>query len=137
MRSTHTASKGPASRHQVYEITTTTEQAFPLFPQLPLELREEIWRCCLPRRFYEIGSPFPETTFSVKDLDEPFLVPCTLYHTTQTNWSPSLIWSVCRDSRGLALETGLLAHNRTHEPADDAAAHTTSPGKTACGTPLI
>ncbi|KAK3617411.1 hypothetical protein LTR22_026742 [Elasticomyces elasticus] len=88
-----------------------SEQLFHCFPQLPLELREEIWRCCLPYRIRELDSPRPEIIFLEPD---PLVMswggptPCNLKHTTHVNGLPPMISRVCYESRKVAHEAGSL-----------------------------
>ncbi|KAK4952421.1 hypothetical protein LTR10_009227 [Elasticomyces elasticus] len=79
------------------------ESGFPLFPQLPLELREEIWRFCLPNRVHELDRPLAENVY---DVDEDHPAPCHLQRTSLVNGYPPLISRVCRESRAVAHETG-------------------------------
>lgn len=89
-------------------------QTFHLFPDLPKELRDEIWRLCLPHRVAELDLP-PR-----KWVHEPVSPPngqqrrrpCLLGPTSMTNSAPPLISRVCHESRTLALKTG---HLRTEE----------------------
>ncbi|KAK3630902.1 hypothetical protein LTR56_017175 [Elasticomyces elasticus] len=82
---------------------SSPEAGFPLFPQLPLELREEIWRFCLPNRVHELDRPLAENVY---DVDEDHPAPCHLQRTSLVNGYPPLISRVCRESRAVAHETG-------------------------------
>jgi hypothetical protein len=76
------------------------ELVFHCFGRLPLELREEIWRYCLPFRVCEMDFPVDEIVFDLPGDDEP--PPCTLSDTTRANSCPPLICRVCRESRSVA-----------------------------------
>lgn len=84
---------------------------FTLFPELPLELREEIWKLCLPRRICEVDTPLDSHVFggstgvSSASTTGPF--PCELYHTTQMNKRPPIVSQVCHESRTVALKNGI------------------------------
>lgn len=71
------------------------------FPRLPLELREEIWRLCLPHRVYEVDDPIP---YVIYDYEGPY--PCSLGLTSKSNVRPPLLTRVCRESRRVASITG-------------------------------
>ena len=84
---------------------STPTTYFPLFPKLPAELREEIWRYCLPHRYRELDQPVADIVFFAPDnQDGPW--PCDLYHTTDMNARPPLISRVCHESRCVAFKTG-------------------------------
>ncbi|OQO03574.1 hypothetical protein B0A48_10238 [Cryoendolithus antarcticus] len=91
---------------------STSEQIFHPFLRLPLELREQIWRYCIPDRVRELDYPVPETVFSNQSL------PCRLGNTSRKNTYPPLITEVCRESRKVAHETGIYLT----EAADPASA---------------
>ncbi|KAH0366143.1 hypothetical protein KCU65_g5579, partial [Aureobasidium melanogenum] len=78
---------------------------FHRFPRLPLELREEIWRLCLPHRVYEMDFPLEWLVYRV-DEPEQDNVPCRLWATSKSNVRPPLITRVCRESRRVAFTTG-------------------------------
>ncbi|KAK3708149.1 hypothetical protein LTR37_011653 [Vermiconidia calcicola] len=83
--------------------TPTTN--FPLFPKLPAELREEIWRYCLPHRYRELDQPVADIVFwTPENRDGPF--PCNLWHTTAINSRPPVISRICHESRCVAFKTG-------------------------------
>ncbi|KAK5698305.1 hypothetical protein LTR97_007266 [Elasticomyces elasticus] len=86
------------------------EQVFHCFPQLPLELREAIWRCCLPYRTREVDFPLAEAFFMEAEADDPshYPIPCDLYETARANGRPPLITRVCYEARKVAQETGSL-----------------------------
>ena len=86
---------------------TTPALEFSLFPQLPVELRQDIWRCCLPSRVWEMTYANKNIIYCLPD-DWKGPWPCELRHTTLINKSPPLISRVCRDSRSVAFETGSI-----------------------------
>jgi hypothetical protein len=88
---------------------TSAERNFPLFSQLPTELRDTIWRECLPCRIWELDNAVPEIVYDVNKRAE---VPCCFWHTAGSNTRPPVISRVCRESRAVAFEnTGpSLAH---------------------------
>ena len=75
------------------------------FPRLPLELRDEIWRLCLPYRVYEIDRPINHIIFWTRDPDN-ITYPCSLTSTSKSNVRPPLLTRVCRESRRVALTRG-------------------------------
>ncbi|KAL3703665.1 hypothetical protein TMatcc_010854, partial [Talaromyces marneffei ATCC 18224] len=77
---------------------------FHFFPKLPIELRLQIWRLCLPQRVYEKDNPFYPIVFRLLDDDGPS--PCLLHQTTEANRRPPVITRVCRESRIVAQENG-------------------------------
>lgn len=77
---------------------------FHLFPWLPIELRFEIWRLCLPHRVCEKDLAFYHISFDRPDDNTP--TPCFLYQTTEVNGRPPVITRVCHESRAVALKTG-------------------------------
>ncbi|KAK4897728.1 hypothetical protein LTR27_004500 [Elasticomyces elasticus] len=90
---------------------------FPLFPQLPLELREEIWRFCLPHRVRELDNPVAENVYHIAGVGP---VPCKLQSTTRFNVCPPLISRVCCEARKVALETGMtMRFGEDAEPAQE------------------
>lgn len=97
--------------------------SFHLFPKLPQELRDAIWRECLPCRVIEIDFPTEEAMFELSDLpleqfdddDRPIHrePSCKMRNTSMINAKPPIISRVCRESRAVAFETGsLLEHPR-------------------------
>lgn len=79
---------------------------FTPFSRLPTELREEIWRFCLPHRVSEIDYP---ADFMVYDsIDSKAKLPCSLRSTSINNTRPPLLTRVCRESRRIAFESGKL-----------------------------
>lgn len=89
--------------------------SFHLFPKLPQEIRDAIWRECLPRRVIEIDWPTEEEVFDIVDQwddddDRPINrdLICDLRKTSMINANPPIISRVCRDSRAVAFETGVL-----------------------------
>lgn len=57
---------------------------FHFFPWLPIELRFEIWRLCLPHRVCEKDLAIYDTLFDLPDDD----TPCFLYQTAEVNGRP-------------------------------------------------
>jgi hypothetical protein len=78
---------------------------FYLFPRLPTELREEIWRFCLPRRVSEMDYP---VDFMLNDPNDDEY-PCSLKSTSDSNIRPPLLTQVCCESRRIAFELGNFA----------------------------
>lgn len=89
-------------------FTSNHSSTFPLFQRLPTELRDEIWRMCLPRRVIELDFPLAEIVFDIWDHD-PILSPCRLGRSVYLNTSPPLITRICRESRRVAFEHGRTA----------------------------
>ncbi|RAO67019.1 uncharacterized protein BHQ10_003031 [Talaromyces amestolkiae] len=77
---------------------------FHLFPWLPIELRLEIWRLCLPHRVCEKDVACSFILFNLLDNSVP--APCFLYQTTKVNGRPPVITRVCHESRAVALKAG-------------------------------
>lgn len=75
------------------------------FPRLPLELREEIWRLCLPYRVSEREDPNDWLVWQVLGSEE-VNSPCWLHKTSRSNKRPPLLARVCRESRRVASATG-------------------------------
>lgn len=93
---------------------------FSLFPRLPVELRKEIWRFCLPHRVWEITQPADDIVFAEYD-DTPAPYPCMLRHTTYMNGRPPVISRVCHEARSVAFEAGSILLGRPilpDRPAD-------------------
>lgn len=81
---------------------------FHLFPRLPLELREEIWRLCLPHRVHrvhEIDDPNARIVWELYGLEED-KIPCWFYPPSRSDDRPPLLTRVCRESRRVACRTG-------------------------------
>lgn len=91
------------------------------FSRLPLELRQEIWRLCLPHRVTEMDYTRADIVFDVFDPDNLAELgygvgellrwhkdntPCELHPTSKSNVRPPLLTRVCRESRRVALATG-------------------------------
>ena len=84
--------------------TTMVNDNFHPFPRLPLELREEIWRFCLPHRVSGMDHP---VDWMVYDSFGPKAkLPCSLTSTSISNARPPLLATVCRESRRVALGSG-------------------------------
>lgn len=84
-------------------------QSFPKFLDLPAEIREIIWRECLPRRVVEIDGPYADSIFhawSFRRRKEA--IPCSLSMTSALNTCPPLITRVCRESRTIAFKSGVF-----------------------------
>jgi hypothetical protein len=78
---------------------------FHRFTRLPLELREEIWRLCLPHRVYEMDDPIARYVYGVlEEADDN--TPCWLGGTSRSNVRPPLLTRVCHESRRVAFATG-------------------------------
>lgn len=78
------------------------------FPRLPLELREEIWRLCLPlrvHRVHQMDDPDARIFWEMLDYEEDNY-PCSLYASSRSNAGPPLLTRVCRESRRVAFATG-------------------------------
>lgn len=93
---------GSASRSTSPRMANNT---FHPFPRLPTELREEIWRFCLPHRVYELDQPIERFVYEVLE-EEDENIPCWLWKTSRSNVRPPLLTRVCRESRRVALATG-------------------------------
>ncbi|KAK5674860.1 hypothetical protein LTS10_012597 [Elasticomyces elasticus] len=90
------------------------DPSFHLFLELPLELREEIWRYCLPHRLRELDTPTAQNVFE-PEYEYGSLVPCDLQGTTFANGLPPVLTRVCLESRKVARETGVLQLPASHE----------------------
>lgn len=77
---------------------------FHFFAWLPIELRLEIWRLCLPHRVCEKDLACYYILFDLPEKDAP--TPCFLYQTTEANGRPPVITRVCHESRAVALKAG-------------------------------
>lgn len=100
---------------------------FQPFPRLPIELREEIWRLCLPADVVELDLPLSLVVFDTWD-GSP--CPCDLARTTNLNTAPPLIARVCHESRRVAFENGSmtarLVSNQVLLPPEDISWYTTN-----------
>jgi hypothetical protein len=74
------------------------------FPRLPTELREEIWRFCLPHRVSEMDYPISWMVYF--RMDPKAKLPCSLKSTSICNARPPLLATVCRESRRVAFRSG-------------------------------
>ncbi|KAJ6115217.1 hypothetical protein N7486_000995 [Penicillium sp. IBT 16267x] len=89
----------------------TDNPQFHFFPELPTELRLEIWRECLPHRVTEIDDAWAEGA------DLGILpTPCKLRETTKINQRPPTISWVCRESRLIASEASHCLTMDTEPP---------------------
>ena len=88
----------------------TIARGFPLFPKLPTELREAIWRLCLPYRVSELDLPVPDLVFDKGQL------ACELQATTQANNLPPLVSRVCHESRSVAFKAGSILSFDNRDP---------------------
>ncbi|KAH0171372.1 hypothetical protein KCU67_g2214, partial [Aureobasidium melanogenum] len=82
------------------------DDTFHPFPQLPTELREEIWRYCLPHRVSEMDNPANFIVYFTREDDDNDKRPCSLGMTTFNNNHPPLLTRVCRESRRIAFQSG-------------------------------
>ncbi|KAK3937512.1 hypothetical protein QBC46DRAFT_411070 [Diplogelasinospora grovesii] len=78
--------------------------AFLKFPELPTELRQKIWRLCLPHRIVELEMPDDEVFMGNPENSGG----CLLSPTSRVNSRPPAITRVCHESRMVALEHGGL-----------------------------
>jgi hypothetical protein len=85
---------------------------FKQFPKLPAELREEIWRLCLPYRVCELDAPDPELVFSKPSLTFNGPRPCELLYTSYMNKRPPLISRVCHEARHVAFKNGSIVRQK-------------------------
>lgn len=81
------------------------DDTFRLFPQLPIELRVEIWRLCLLHRVSEMDYPVDFMIYGSADPDDGEYA-CSLRSTSIDNTRPPLLTRVCRESRRIAFESG-------------------------------
>jgi hypothetical protein len=85
--------------------TRMVNDNFHSFSRLPTELREEIWRLCLPHRVREMDDPNASIVYEVLESEEDN-VPCWLYSTSRSNVRPPLLTRICCESRRVAFESG-------------------------------
>ena len=94
------------------------DDTFNPFSRLPIELREEIWRFCLPHRVIEIDYPVDFMVYDCYDYEDK--LPCSLRSTSISNTRPLLLTRVCRESRRIAFESGnlwsVLVHREEGRP---------------------
>lgn len=84
---------------------------FHCFPNLPKELRDEIWRLCLPHRIVEMSRPCPEWHYEYGYptwMGEPPEAACPLTTTSSLNRLPPIISRVCHEARTVAFQTGFF-----------------------------
>jgi hypothetical protein len=94
-------------------MADSTTDEFKHFPKLPAELREEIWRLCLPYRVCELETPAPELLFMKPSPTFNGPWPCELLHTSYMNKRLPLISKVCHEARYVALKNGAIARQKT------------------------
>jgi hypothetical protein len=87
-----------------FNNTRMLNDTFHFFPRLPIELREEIWRYCLPHRVSEMDYPIDWMVYGSSDPKDK--LPCSLRWTSICNARPPLLATVCRESRRVALRSG-------------------------------
>ncbi|KAJ4385609.1 hypothetical protein N0V93_010038 [Gnomoniopsis smithogilvyi] len=95
------------------QSTIAKPQVSHYFPRLPQELRDNIWRECLPWRIVEIDDYLARYSLNGpldddSDHDHQAQPPtaCFMRSTSKLNASPPIITRVCRESRRVALRTG-------------------------------
>ena len=74
--------------------STNAARTFHPFPKLPPELREAIWRLCLPHQVCELDLPVVELVY-FEDAEDS---PCTLADTSRVNLCPPMITQVCYEA---------------------------------------
>lgn len=113
------------------DTSTVPATAFPLFPDLPPELRALVWEFCLPHRVRELNELDPEDQWPYHTWSHDHRVwklnelesedqwpeytlsactrpegdtsrPCSITSTTKANNRPPLITQVCREARRVA-----------------------------------
>jgi hypothetical protein len=94
-------------------MADSTTDEFKHFPKLPAELREEIWRLCLPYRVCELETPAPGLLFMKPSPTFNGPWPCELLHTSYMNKRLPLISKVCHEARYVALKNGAIARQKT------------------------
>lgn len=94
---------------------SNADRFFHPFTRLPTELREVIWRECLPKRVCEVDVPHPKYVY---DIDEKTKkqTQCHLYKTGALNECPPLIIRVCRESRDVTFQAGKAAWRKVNLP---------------------
>lgn len=120
-----------SGKHKKYIRYIMSAQIFHRFPDLPRELRHEIWRQCLPHRVVELDLPdrdYLEWWFEGRygqlysDLDKQRRRPCELWLTSWRNCAPPAITRVCHEARKIAFETAGLTlpdHNSSESVIPD------------------
>jgi hypothetical protein len=111
LRAVNTASKSNTASNSnailnsnaTFNNTRMVNDTFHPFPRLPTELREEIWRFCLPHRVYEMDDPVAFVIYEAFKLGVK--TPCSLMSTSRSNVRPPLLARVCRESRRVAFAT--------------------------------
>lgn len=74
------------------------------FLRLPIEIRIEIWRFCLPHRVCEMDDPIGWIVYDADEWDAT--LPCYFCSTSVNNGRAPLLTRVCRESRAVAFESG-------------------------------
>ncbi|KAF2157188.1 hypothetical protein K461DRAFT_289530 [Myriangium duriaei CBS 260.36] len=82
--------------------------SFPLFPRLPIELRQLIWRRCLPHRVVQLDAQLTDLTFEEDDDDDGQSgPPCGANEAIdRVNMRPPALAAVSREARAVAHEHG-------------------------------
>jgi hypothetical protein len=93
-----------SNSNATFNNTRMVNDTFHSFPRLPIELREEIWRFCLPHRVSEMDYPIDWMVYGSSD--SKVKLPCSLRSTSICNARPPLLATVCRESRRVALRSG-------------------------------
>jgi hypothetical protein len=93
-----------SNSNATFDNTRMVNDNFHPFSRLPTELREGIWRLCLPHRVYEMDDPVAFVIYEAFELGSK--TPCSLMSTSRSNVRPPLLARVCRESRRVAFATG-------------------------------
>lgn len=100
---------------------SVTHRTFQYFLKLPQELRDRIWRECLPCRVVELDFPDRRDALCIpldddSDCDNQAQPPpaCSMSNTSNLDAAPQIISRVCRESRWVAFETGGFMDNPLH-----------------------
>lgn len=121
------------------EHVSKESQDFHLFPWLPKELRDAIWRQCLPHRVVEVDIPLGYIAMGVwllpdRDRDANEAIEfwnrkvrhvdkkgrgCYMESTTRINSAPPIITRVCYESRMVAFKTGRLLKHEHKQLRDE------------------
>ena len=95
---------------------TMQNDTFYPFSRLPKELREDIWRYCLPYRVFEAHFPVATVVYDALT-EEP--MQCLLQATTYMNSRPPALTRVCYESRHLTFKAGGLNGFELFEGPED------------------